>query len=94
MKHIFRNSDIFARLGGDEFVALFTNTSKKQTECLVEKFRQSLEKYNQNSCRGHDISFSYGIVEYRSDMHVTLEALLADGDSMMYQFKKSKKSFL
>lgn len=94
MKHTFRDSDIFARLGGDEFVALLTNTSKKQTESIVEKFRQSLKKYNQNACRGYDISFSYGIVEYRSDMHVTLEALLADGDSMMYQFKKSKKSLL
>jgi len=88
IKTIFRKSDLFARLGGDEFVVLLTNTSKKPAEDVVARFRQSLEKYNQEAKRGYDISFAYGIVKFNPDKHHTIEALLADGDSLMYERKK------
>jgi diguanylate cyclase (GGDEF)-like protein len=84
IKSAFRDSDLFARLGGDEFVILLTETSKKLAEDTIEKFRHSLEKYNQEANRGYDISFSHGIVEFNPDKHHTVEALLADGDSLMY----------
>ena len=85
---MFRKSDIFARLGGDEFAVLLTNTSMKHAEDVVARFRQELEKYNQEAKRGYDISFAYGIVEFNPDKHHSIDALLADGDSMMYEWKK------
>jgi diguanylate cyclase (GGDEF)-like protein len=90
MKSTFRESDFFARLGGDEFIVLLTNTSKKIAEVIVAKFRQSLEKYNQDANRGYDILFSSGIVEFSPEKHLNIEALLAEGDSLMYERKKSK----
>lgn len=87
MKKNFRDSDLYARLGGDEFVALLINTSKKLAEGAVATLLQSLEKYNQETNRGYEISFSYGIVEFNHDNHQTIEALLADGDSLMYERK-------
>ncbi|MGA8862994.1 MAG: sensor domain-containing diguanylate cyclase [Gallionella sp.] len=91
MKNTFRVSDVFARMGGDEFAVLLTNTSKKAAEEIVAKFRQSLEKYNQDANRGYDISFSYGIVKFDSEKHRTIESLLADGDLLMYERKKAKR---
>jgi len=88
MKNSFRVSDLYARLGGDEFVALLTNTSKNLAEEVVAKFLQSLKKYNQEANREYDISVSYGIVEFNYDKHDTVDALLADGDSLMYEGKK------
>jgi len=93
MKNTFRDSDLFARLGGDEFVVLLTNTSKKAAEEIVAKFRQSLEKYNQDANRGYDISFSYGIVEYSPEKHPAIETLLTDGDALMYERKKAASQF-
>jgi diguanylate cyclase (GGDEF)-like protein len=90
MKNTCRDSDILARLGGDEFVMLLTNTSKKDAENVVDKLRQSIEIYNQEAKRGYDIAFSHGIVEFDPEKHSTIEAMLADGDSLMYALKHSK----
>jgi diguanylate cyclase (GGDEF)-like protein len=91
MRDTFRDSDLFARLGGDEFAVLLTNTSKELAETVIERFRQSLEKHNQETRRGYDISFSYGIVDYDPDTHQTVDALLADGDSLMYKNKNQRR---
>ena len=91
MKSTFRDSDLFGRLGGDEFVALLTSTSKQQAEYVIEKFSQSLKKYNQEANRGYDVSFSYGIVECNPEKHCAIEALLAVGDSLMYEVKNTKR---
>lgn len=91
MKFSFRDTDLFARLGGDEFVALLTSTSKQQAEEIIEKFSHSLKQYNQEANRGYDVSFSYGIVEFKPKKHPSIEALLADGDSLMYKVKKTKE---
>lgn len=91
MKSALRDSDVFARVGGDEFVVLLTSTSKKLAEDIIARFRQSLETYNQAANRGYDISFSYGIVEFNPDKHLTVDALLSDGDSLMYKRKKAEK---
>ena len=86
-----RGSDIFARLGGDEFAMLLINTPKEHAENVASRLHQSVEKYNQEAKRGYDVSFSYGIVEFNPDKHHTIDTLLADGDSLMYELKRSKR---
>ena len=90
MKYNFRDSDLYVRLGGDEFCALLLNAHKILAEDVVTKFILSLEKYNEGANRGYDISVSYGIVEFNHNHHQTVEALLAEADSMMYKQKKQK----
>jgi diguanylate cyclase (GGDEF)-like protein len=88
MNASFRESDHYARLGGDEFVALLSSTSIKEAETMIERFKTSLNAYNQQAKRGYDISFSYGIVEFNHGTQTTIEELLAQGDSLMYESKK------
>lgn len=90
MKAACRDSDIFARLGGDEFAILLIGASKECADNMVSRLRQSVEKRNQETRRGYDISFSHGVVEFSPDKHATLDAMLADGDTLMYEIKKSK----
>jgi len=90
VKDVCRESDIFARLGGDEFVILFVDASKRSAEDILIRLRQSLNKYNQKSGHGYDISFSYGIVEFDPAKHMSIEALLDNGDSLMYEWKKKR----
>lgn len=90
MKAACRDSDIFARLGGDEFVILLMGTTQVCAETVVSRLHQSLERYNREARRGYDIAFSYGIVEFAPERHATLDALLAEGDTLMYEIKKSK----
>jgi len=90
MKIVFRDSDIIARLGGDEFVALLNNTSEDHAKEFIARFIQSLESYNREAKRGYEISFSHGIVEFNPDKHSMIKTLLADGDLLMYQLKKSR----
>lgn len=90
IKTTFRDSDIFARLGGDEFAMLLINTPKEHAEGIVSRFRQSLEKYNKEAKRGYIISFSHGIVEFNAEKHSMIDAMLAEGDSLMYELKRSK----
>ncbi|MCH9639556.1 MAG: sensor domain-containing diguanylate cyclase [Betaproteobacteria bacterium] len=92
IKDICRESDLFARLGGDEFVIFFSNTTKIAAEEIFVRLRQSLDKYNQASDRAYNILFSYGIVDYDPDKHVTVDALLQDGDALMYEWKKKRDS--
>lgn len=89
IKATFRDSDVFARLGGDEFVVLLTNTPKQLAEEAVARLKVSLDRYNTATSRGYDIAFSYGIIEFNSQKHPTIEALLAEADAQMYKHKKA-----
>lgn len=85
-----RSADIFARLGGDEFAILLINATKERVEDIVARFRQTLDEYNQNAQRGYSISFSHGTVEFDPERHGNFDAMLAEGDALMYQLKRSK----
>lgn len=92
MQATCRSADIFARLGGDEFAILLINTSKERAEDIVARLRQSLERYNEEVRRGYLISFSHGSVEFNPGRHRTFDAMLAEGDALMYKLKKLKTS--
>lgn len=91
MKSSFRETDLFARLGGDEFVVLFSNASSKFATEAMNRFSKSLEEFNQKANRGYSISFSYGIVEFDPEKHDSIDALLTEGDTLMYECKKQRK---
>ena len=87
MKVQCRDSDLFARISGDEFAMLLTNASKQQAERVIERLKKALLESNREARRPYELSFSHGIVEYDPTVHQSVEALLAEGDSLMYRSK-------
>jgi diguanylate cyclase (GGDEF)-like protein len=87
-----RSGDTVARIGGDEFVVLFCDVSSDDDIViiagkLVETFNKPL------SCEGHklDITASIGISVYPDDGN-TLETLLKNADTAMYEAKQSGRN--
>ena len=87
MKNTFRDSDVIGRLGGDEFAVLLTDTSLEPAEKTVSRLRVSIELYNKESNLGYEISFSEGIVAIDHEKNISLESLLNQADSLMYEKK-------
>jgi len=87
MKNTFRDSDVIGRLGGDEFAVLLTDTSLEPAEKTILRFRVFIEHYNKESNLGYEISFSEGIVEIDHEKNISLESLLSQADSLMYDNK-------
>ncbi|HEI8864991.1 TPA: sensor domain-containing diguanylate cyclase [Serratia odorifera] len=90
LKSVFRDVDIIARFGGDEFVVLVAGKKRFETERDVNRLQQQLEQSNAMRTEPYQLGFSYGIVEFEPQQPQEIDALLAAGDALMYQLKKTK----
>ncbi len=91
MKNNLRASDLFARISGNEFVILLTNTELAQAMQVMTDFTDILSEFNNRVCRGYDLAFSYGVVDFNASKHSTVEKMLSDADIIMYDQKKQKR---
>lgn len=89
IRSTFRDSDVFARLGGDEFVVLLTNTTIEPAEDIIDRLRQSIKRDNEEANRGYNLSFSHGFVNIDYTKDYSVEMLLSQADSLMYENKDS-----
>ncbi|HAS6306605.1 TPA: diguanylate cyclase [Vibrio vulnificus] len=93
LKKSFRESDVFARLGGDEFVVFMSGASRSVAQVAIKRFSEAIEQYNHAANRGYDLSFCAGIVAVDPNSNISLDDLLCQADSAMYDEKsKIKKS--
>jgi diguanylate cyclase (GGDEF)-like protein len=91
LKQNFRESDILARIGGDEFVALTSATSKESAEIITHRIQSAIQSHNLEGTASYHLSMSLGIALYDPDAPSTLNDLIAQADSLMYQQKQAKK---
>lgn len=83
----FRATDVVARLGGDEFVVLMTGTD----DCAAALTRlEELAKAESKSIKG-ELVWSVGRVIFDPERHQTLESMLAEADSRMYENKLQRR---
>ena len=90
LQKTLRESDLVARIGGDEFAALLLDTPKALANDVITRLQASLADYNEKSSHDYTIDFSFGVVDFDADVHLNVEALLADGDALMYECKQGK----
>ncbi|HAS6357205.1 TPA: sensor domain-containing diguanylate cyclase [Vibrio vulnificus] len=91
MKKSFRESDVFARIGGDEFVVFMSGASRSVAQIAIKRFAEAIEQYNQKANRGYDLSFCAGIVAVVPNSNISLEDLLSQADTAMYDEKSKRK---
>jgi diguanylate cyclase (GGDEF)-like protein len=92
IKDVCRDSDIVARLGGDEFVVLLINSTREQSETVVNRIREALNNQNRVSGKDYAIDFCYGITSYQPERHETIAELLADSNTLMKEIKQLSNS--
>jgi len=84
----FRTADVVARLGGDEFVVLLTAIDCSSKEALQRLERLAADE----SCDVlQRLAWSVGTFKFDPACHSTVESLLADADSKMYNDKSRRR---
>jgi diguanylate cyclase (GGDEF)-like protein/PAS domain S-box-containing protein len=89
IKDVLRGEDIFARIGGDEFAIVLIETSKKESEMIIDRIN---EKIKQMSAKfQYEIGISMGVATEEEEIE-SLELLVIKADNRMYKSKNSKKN--
>ena len=87
----FREIDIIGRLGGDEFVVA-VSAGLGELALVIQRLEAATDSANSTPGRACRISFSYGHATSQIGLHQTLDDLLSEADSRMYQTKRSKRT--
>lgn len=84
----FRTADVIARLGGDEFVVLMT-ASRESFEIAVARLE---EMATSTDCEiKKQLAWSVGGVRFDRERHDSIESLLEEADSRMYEDKTQRQ---
>ncbi len=89
LRRCFRQSDIVGRLGGDEFAVLITDSDELSVQTILKRLVREQDLMNAPG-RNYKMSFSAGIVHCHGEPFFTLEELLSQADSKMYEQKRAK----
>lgn len=89
LRKTFRETDIMARIGGDEFVVLITEPT--DTKIILRRLHQNLERHNARAGRPYRIELSIGIAHYNPLFPSSIEELVRQADSSMYEDKRRKQ---
>ncbi len=92
LRRTFRRDDIIARLGGDEFTILTINTSLDNLEFFQQRLNRYLEEFNRRANKPYKISLCMGAVPFSCNGQKSIEELIAEADTRLYEQKRSKKS--
>jgi diguanylate cyclase (GGDEF)-like protein len=91
IRETFRKFDVTARLSGDEFVALIMEEPEHSADTICHRLQMNLA-----DCAGADspykLSLSVGTAHFDPDKPVTLQELMKQADTALYQHKRKKRS--
>jgi diguanylate cyclase (GGDEF)-like protein/PAS domain S-box-containing protein len=91
LKATFRESDIKGRMGGDEFGVFPIDSTPEGMDTVLARLRRNLEAANQAPDAVFKLSVSAGIAAFDPEQPSTIEELLVQADTMMYEEKRNKE---
>jgi diguanylate cyclase (GGDEF)-like protein len=91
LKQTFRGSDIMGRIGGDEFAILTVQASGETKQVLAQRLKESLDAPNKSGDHPYTLSFSTGVASYDPEHPSSLDELIAQADTLMYEEKRGKR---
>ncbi len=90
LRKAFRDSDIIARVGGDEFTVLMIGSSPLKESEIKRRLQRQIREFNAELKHSFELSLSIGLLRFEPSLS-TLEDILQQADSKMYEDKKAKK---
>jgi diguanylate cyclase (GGDEF)-like protein len=90
LKEVFRKSDIIGRMGGDEFAILAIDATAETGDALLKRLYNYLDNCSRLEGRNYALSLSMGMAQYDPENPCSLDKLMAQADTLMYE-EKSKK---
>ena len=90
LKSTFRDSDIIARMGGDEFAVLGIE-AETNGERMIYRLDKMLELYSSSQDFHQPLSLSSGYAHYDPEKPNSIEDVLGEADSRMYEKKDGNK---
>ena len=90
IEETFRRFDVTARLSGDEFVALIMEEPGRSAETICRRLQMNLA-----DCAGTEspyrLSMSVGVAHFDPDKPVTLQELMRQADTELYEHKRKNR---
>lgn len=90
LQNTFRDSGVLGRIAGNEFAVLLWNCSESDAALAAQRVRANLDLHNRTAARGYHMHFSASQVTADPTPRPAVEALLAEVDARMYEFKRSR----
>lgn len=92
LRKTYRKSDIIARVGGDEFVVVPVGFDGDDVNRITRRLQQNIDNFNSFSYSKFKLSCSFGLSYYDPGSPCSVDKLLLEADSLMYEQKKNKKN--
>jgi diguanylate cyclase (GGDEF)-like protein len=85
-----RTSDLVARVGGDEFCVLLPEAGEKAAKKAANRIfeRLNVKMVEEN----YPTTFSFGVVSYINGYPKSVDEMIQEADSVMYEVKKTGKN--
>ncbi|MGC1454367.1 MAG: diguanylate cyclase [Nitrospirota bacterium] len=93
LKETCRNIDIISRIGGDEFVVVPVGTTRDSADLIVARLQKNVGTHNNSTSRRYKLSLSAGVGYYDPSCPCSLDELLIQADTSMYEQKKDKQKY-
>jgi diguanylate cyclase (GGDEF)-like protein len=91
IKETFRRFDVTARLSGDEFVALIMEEPGRSAETIRRRLQTNLADCTGAESR-YRLSMSVGVAHFDPNKPVTLQELMRQADTELYEHKRKNRS--
>jgi diguanylate cyclase (GGDEF)-like protein len=92
LRETFRESDVIARIGGDEFAVFILNTDGERAgEVVAGRLQEAVRKHNGREGRDYHLSVSLGVATGGPGENYSVDSLLSQADTFMYQDKEKVK---
>lgn len=91
LNKMFRKADVIGRLGGDEFAVMLNKANRNDDDPLAKRLEKNIKICNAQEGRSYQLSLSYGLVRYNPHAPRSIDELISQADTSMYECKKEKK---
>ncbi|STX40745.1 Diguanylate kinase [Legionella donaldsonii] len=90
MLESFRECDVIARLGGDEFVTMLVDCDDNEINTILKRFKTNIKNANTTLHKPYNIEYSTGVAHFSYDTDKSIDEMLQEADTAMYEDKQGK----